>query len=161
VVLVQVVKGRNQAVWEIERRVVRGYLQQVEALLARSQDGGMINTAFIERLNATFRLRLDSLTRRTRTLTRTPETVTAGMWVLGCVYNFCNFHHSLRLKLWLGERRYHWVPRTPALAAGLTDHPWTVAELLNFNVPLPRWKPDLKRGRPNKALRQLMDRWCP
>lgn len=160
VVIVQVIKRHTQQVWEIERRVVQGCAETVAALLTRSQGGGVINTAYIERLNATFRQRLDSLTRRTRTLARLPETLTAGMWVLGCVYNFCDFHHSLRVKLWLGERSYHWVPRTPALAAGLTTHRWTLAELMLFKVPLPRWKPRFRRGRPNNQLKHVMDRWC-
>lgn len=160
VVIVQVIKRHTQQVWEIERRVVQGCAETVAALLTHSQGGGLINTAYIERLNATFRQRLDSLARRTRTLARLPETLTAGMWVLGCVYNFCDFHHSLRVKLWLGERSYHWVPRTPALAAGLTDHRWSLAELMNFKVPLPRWKPHLGRGRPNNQLKSVMDRWC-
>jgi transposase-like protein len=160
VAMVQVIKRHTEDGWQIERRIVQGCAQQVEALLQSSQAGGMINTAYIERLNATFRQRLDSLTRRTRTLARTPETLTAGMWVLGFVYNFCDFHHSLRLKLWLGERSYRWIQRTPALAAGLTDHRWTLAEMMYFKVPLPRWQPVLKRGRPNHELRQLIDRWC-
>lgn len=160
VAIVQVIKRHTQDVWEIERRVVQGCVQKVQALLTSSQGGGMINTAYIERLNATFRQRLDSLTRRTRTLARMPETLTAGMWVLGCVYNFCDYHRSLRVKLWVGLRGFRWVQRTPALASGLTDHRWTLAEIMYFKVPLPRWKPDLKRGRPNKELRILIDRWC-
>lgn len=160
VAIVQVIKRRTEKILEIERRVVQGCGKQIEALIVSSQGGGMINTAYIERLNATFRQRLDSLTRRTRTLARRPETLTAGMWILGCVYNFCDFHHSLRMKLWVGERGYRWVQRTPALAAGLTDHRWTLEELMRFKVPLPRWKPKLGRGRPKKELRQLMDRWC-
>jgi transposase-like protein len=160
VAIVQVIKRHTEDVWEIERRVVQGCVPKIEALLTSSQGGGMINTAYIERLNATFRQRLDSLTRRTRTLARMPETLTAGMWVLGCVYNFCDFHRSLRVKLWVGKRGYRWVQRTPALACGLTDHRWTLAEIMSFKVPLPRWKLGLKRGRPNKELQKLMDRWC-
>jgi transposase-like protein len=160
VVIVQVIKRYTQQVWEIERRIVQGCTENVAALLNSSQGGGVINTAYIQRLNATFRQRLDSLTRRTHTLARLPETLTAGMWVLGCVYNFCDFHHSLRVKLWVGERSHRWVHRTPALAAGLTDHRWTLAELMHFKVPLPRWKPRLERGRPNNQLKCLMERWC-
>ena len=50
----------------------------------------MINTAYIERLNATFRQRLAWLTRRTRNLAQQTETLLAGMFVLGCFYNFCD-----------------------------------------------------------------------
>ena len=87
--------------------------------------GGTINTAYIERLNATFRQRLAWLTRRTRCLAQQTATLAAGMYIVGCFYNFCDNHQSLRLRLWTGERRYRWVQRTPAMAAALTDHRWT------------------------------------
>jgi hypothetical protein len=41
---------------------------------------------------------------------------------IGCFYNFCDYHHSLQLKLSVGPFRHHWVQRTPAIAAKLTDH---------------------------------------
>jgi hypothetical protein len=94
-------------------------------LLQATQGKGVINTAFIERLNATFRQRLGVLARRTRK----PQTLEASMFLLGCVYNFCAFHKSLRLPLYIGERGRKWVPPTPALAAGWTDHRWSVLEL--------------------------------
>ena len=95
----------------------------------------MINTAFIERLNATFRQRLAWLTRRSRCLAHQPDLLHAGMFVVGTLYNFCDFHHALRLPLWLTETQVHWVQRTPAMAAGLTDHPCSFAELFGFRVP--------------------------
>ncbi len=57
----------------------------------------MINTTFIERLNATFRQRSSSLTWRTRTLALQTEILVAGMYIIGLFGNFCDFHHSLRL----------------------------------------------------------------
>jgi hypothetical protein len=63
------------------------------------------------------------------------------MWLVGNVYNFCTPHRSL------GER-------TPAQVAGLTDHRWTVHELLTFPLPLPGVK---RRGRPPHWLRELPD----
>jgi hypothetical protein len=119
----------------------------------------VINTAFIERLNATFRQRISSLTRRTRTLAQQAETLVAGMYLVGCFYNFCDFHHSLRLKLSVGSFGHHWVQRTPAIAAGLTDHQWKPAELFNFKVPPPRWEPPKQRGRPSTAILQLAQQW--
>ena len=131
----------------------------VEHLIQATQGGGVINTAYIERLNATFRQRLDNLTRHTRRLARHPQTLTAGMYLLGCVYNFCDWHQSLRLRLCVGRYAFHWVQRTPALAARLTDHRWSLEELMIFKVPLPAWKPQLGRGRPSIEFRRLMDRW--
>jgi transposase-like protein len=160
VAIVQVVKQRLADRLTIDRRIVQGSTAMIKHLLQTSQAGGVINTAFIERLNATFRQRLNCLTRRTRTLAQQAETLTAGMYVLGCVYNFCDDHQSLRLLLWVSRCRHHWVPRTPALAAGLTDHRWTIHELLSFKVPPPRWTPPKQRGRPSQQTLCLIKKWC-
>jgi len=161
IAIVQVVKQRTPAAWRIDRRIVQGCPRQIERLRQVTQGArGVINTAFIERFNATFRLRLSWLSRRTRTLAQQSETLTAGLYVVGCCYNLCDFHHSLRLKLSVGARGFKWVQRTPAMAAGLTDHLWTVDELLTYRVPSPRWVPPNKRGRPSHELLQLIERWC-
>jgi len=161
IAIVQVVKQRIEGVLTVDRRIVQGGKEMVECLIKTTQNGkGVINTAFIERLNATFRMRLNSLVRRTRTLARRPETLTAGMYIVGCFYNFCDFHHSLRLKLSVGNYGHHWVQRTPAIVAKLTDHQWTPAELFAFKVPLPRWKPPAQRGRPSLVLCQLAQKWA-
>ena len=82
------------------------------------------------------------------------------MYVVGALYNFCDPHHSLRVKLYTGRRTFKWVQRTPAMAAGLTDHRWTYAELFSFKVPPPRWTPPKKRGRPSKEARRLIEKWA-
>jgi hypothetical protein len=154
--IVQVIKRRTSDGLTIQRRIVQGCETAIAHLLQRSQAGGVINTAFIERLNATFRQRLAGLTRRTRTLAHKAETLQAGMFLVGTVYNFCSPHKSLRVKLWIGERRYRWVQRTPAMAAGLTDHCWTVAELMGFKlVPSPYVPPKRRGPRPKRLLEAL------
>jgi transposase-like protein len=161
IAIVQVVKQRVEGVLTVERRIVQGSKEMVERLIKTTQQGmGVINTAFIERLNATFRQRLSNLVRRTRTLARRSETLVAGMYIVGCFYNFCDYHHSLRLKLSVGSFGHHWVQRTPAIAAKLTDHLWTPAELCAFKVPLPRWTPPIQRGRPSQAILELTKRWA-
>lgn len=160
VAIVQVVKQKVAGQLHIDRRIVQGEAGLVARLIQATQGHGGINTAFIERLNATFRQRLSALARRTRALARRPETLTAGMYVLGCLYNFCAFHHSLRVKLSVGSHGHHWVKRTPALAAGLTDHRWSVQELLSYRVPLPPWRPPKRRGRWSTATHDLVDRWA-
>ena len=121
------------------RRVVRGTQEAVEARLRSTQgdEAALINTAYIERLQATFRSRLAPLARKTRAAVRQEATLEAGMWLIGTVYNFCRAHRSLRLAI--GGRgttqRRRWVERTPAQAAGLTDHCWSLYELLIFAVP--------------------------
>lgn len=156
----QVVKQRVAGVLNVDRRIVQGAKDLVERLIKTTQGQGVINTAFIERLNATFRQRINSLTRRTRTLAQRAETLAAGMYLVGCFYNFCDFHHSLRLKLSVGSFGHHWVQRTPAIVAGLTDHQWTATELLNFKVPPPRWQLPKQRGRPSTLMLQLAQQWA-
>ena len=160
IVIVQVVKQRTAAGLDIVRRIVQGSAPLVAQLLHRSQGGAVINTAYIERLNATFRQRLACLARRTRYLVQQQATLTAGMYVVGCFYNFCDEHESLRLPLWITPRRHHWVQRTPAMAANLTDHCWTPAELLTFKVPPPPWTPPPRRGPRSKQTQALVARWC-
>ena len=158
--IVQVVKQRKANSLTINRRIVQGGSEMIARLLTITQNGGTINTAYIERLNATFRQRLAWLARRTRHLAQHSETLWAGMFTVGCLYNFCDVHHSLRLKLSVGRRGYRWVQRTPAMATGLTDHCWSVAELFSYKVPPPRWSPPKRRGRPSKALLELINQWC-
>jgi len=157
----QVVKQyQGKRVVGITRRMAQGSWKAAKALLAKSGGGVHLNTAFSERLNATFRARLAALARRTRCLARQDETLNLAMYLIGCVYNFCTQHKSLRLKLWVGSHGYCWVQRTPAMAAGLTDHCWPVKELLSFRVPLPGWEPLRHRGRRSAVEKALIARWC-
>src|SRR5437899_2789528 len=152
ILIAQVVKRyERRRVVETERRIVDGTPARVETLRRRSQGGGVINTAYIERLNATFRARLASLTRRGRALARRTLTLQHGMYLIGTVYNFCTPHESLCVA---GGKQ------TPAMAAGITDHCWTIRELLEVHVPPPRWTPPQRRGRPSHTLKRLMARWC-
>ena len=157
VAIAQVVKTRLVRGLELAHRIEQGSAEQVATLLTRSKGGTKINTAYIERLNATFRQRLAPLARRTRSLARQTETLTAGMWLTGTFYNFCTAHESLRLahKPTDGDRE-----RTPAMAAGLTDHLWTPHELLAYRIPPPRWSPPKAIGRPSNATRRLVKEWC-
>jgi hypothetical protein len=158
--IVQVVKQRVEGILNVERRIIQGAEDMVERLIKTTQGKGVINTAFIERLNATFRQRINSLTRRTRTLAQRSETLAAGMYLVGCFYNFCDFHHSLRLKLSVGSFGYRWVHRTPAIVARLTKHQWTPTELFNFKVPPSPWELPKQRGRPSTAILHLAQQWA-
>jgi transposase-like protein/IS1 family transposase len=151
VLMAQVVKRyERRRVVATARRIIDGTPARVETLRRRSQGGGVINTAYIERLNATFRERLAPLARRCRALARHTVTLHEGMFLVGTVYNFCTPHASLSQT----------QQTTPAMAAGITDHCWTVCELLSFRVPLSRWAPPKRRGRPSHALKCLIARWC-
>jgi hypothetical protein len=79
----------------VERRVIRGTEEAIGAVLAATKSGSGINTAYIERLNATFRASLAPLVRWRRAIARTEAVLTAGLWLVGCAYNFCWLHESL------------------------------------------------------------------
>ena len=147
----QVVKQYAQRrVTSVKPRVVQGTEAAIAAVLEATATGHGIHTAYIERLNATFRSALAPLVRRGRAIAHKVETLTAGMYVVGCAYNFCWDHSSLRVLAPAGTGR-KWQERTPAMAAGLTDHRWSLHELLRYQVPLPAWVPPKRRGRPPKA----------
>lgn len=118
--IVQVVKQYSaRRLVSVERRLAHGCLRCAEALRQATQVNlGVINTAYIERLNATFRTWLPALTRRSRTPVRQVAHLEAAMFWMGAVYNFCRVHTSL--------------DGTPAMAADLTDHRWSVDELLRY-----------------------------
>jgi hypothetical protein len=160
VAIVQVVKQRQAGCLTIDRRIIQGTAAGVARLVELSQGRGGINTAYIERLNATFRQRLASLARRTRAVIRQPETLHRGVYVIGCLYNLCTYHDSLRQPFYLAKGGQRWLRRTPAIAAGLTDHCWTVEELFNFRVPPAPWTPPKQRGRRSKETLALMEQWC-
>ena len=121
--IVQVVKQRRgYKLSKVSRRLAHGCLNRVYDLIAFSQAGfGLINTAYIERLNATFRARMPALVRRTRNLARTTQRIETDLFWTGSVYNFCTIHTSL--------------DATPAMAAGLTEHVWSVEQLLRLRLP--------------------------
>jgi hypothetical protein len=161
--IAQVVKQyAKRHVVDVARRIVQGKRAAIQRLIDRTQGGGDINTAYIERLNATFRARLHRLVRRGRGLARQVPTLEHGMYLIGAVYNFCTFHRSLRVRrLGRPDRAGHrWHLRTPAMAAALSDHRWSVHELLAYQVPPPRWMPPKRRGRQSKATKALVARWC-
>ncbi len=118
--IVQVIKRRTgRQLTAIERRLAHGCLRGAEAIMQVTQVGlGVINTAYIERLNATFRTWLPALTRRSRTPAREVGHLEAAMFWMGAVYNFCHIHATLN--------------GSPAMAADLTDHVWSIDELLRY-----------------------------
>ncbi len=92
IAIVQVVKQRSDGVLHVERRIVQGCAQTIAWLRQTSQGiPGVINTAYIERFNATFRARFHPLTRRSRTLAQQPHTLHDAMYLIGCLYNFCDY----------------------------------------------------------------------
>ena len=152
--IAQVIKQyAGRAVTGTIHRLVHGSTQLFLTLLWSTPGCQVLNTAYIERLNGTFRSRLAVLGRRTRRPARRPETVVHGMFWVGALYNFCTPHRSLP--------KVQGCHQTPAMAAAITDHGWSVQELLRYRVPPPRWQPPRRRGRRSREVQALVARWCP
>ena len=149
-VLGQVIKHHaGRCVVGVTRRVVRGTVAAIAAALQATGTGTGINTASIARLSATSRGAWNPLVRRGRAVARGVGTLTAGMDLVGCASNFCWVRESLRVAASEGAGR-KWRERTPAMAAGLTDHAWTMRECLSHPIPLPPRVSPKRRGRPPK-----------
>jgi hypothetical protein len=98
--------------------------------------GFTISTALVERVNLTLRQALAPLARKTSSFCKDRERLRQRVVFFQAFYNVARPHMSLRLSLpdqdqhVLGLVKPKWLPRTPAMAAGLTDHVWTFRELL-------------------------------
>ncbi len=137
-------RTEKKRVVEITRRMAHGLLSQAEQLLRASQGGSVLKTAFIERLNGTFRQRLASLTRKSRHAAHRLRALETGLYLIGCTYNFCVVHHELSTASHRGSAC------TPAMAAGLSDHVWSLWELLSYRITPPPWSEPKRRERPCK-----------
>jgi len=136
----QVVKQyRRRRVVRVRHRVVFGTLAGVNRVVATT--GWQINTAFIERVNLTIRQHVAAVGRRVMTLCKHEAGIHQQLALYHVYYNFCMPHATLRQPLpqplptnGTGSAK-RWQPRTPAMAAGLTDHIWTLREVLRWRVP--------------------------
>jgi len=82
-------------------------------------DPDHISTSFVERQNLTMRMAIRRFTRLTNAFSKKLENLKAAVALHFAYYNFCRVHSSLRV--------------TPAMESGLTDHVWTIAELIREN----------------------------
>ncbi len=136
----QVIKTvRRRRLVRVRHRVVFGTLEAVQQVLAAC--GWQINTAFIERLNLSIRQHVAAVGRRVTTLCKGEDGLHQPLALYHVYHNFCLPHTSLRQPVPQPEptrgtgSAKRWQPRTPAMAAGLTDHVWTLREVLLFRVP--------------------------
>ncbi len=138
----QVVKRRVKGrVVEVSHKVVYGSLKAVEKVLSETGVGKIINMAFIERLNLAIRHHVAALGRKVLSLAKTQLGLEAQLSICKSYHNFCLPHSSLRLPLpepqptrGSGSPR-RWQQRSPAMAAGVTDHIWRMEEVLLFRPP--------------------------
>ncbi len=141
-------RTQKKRVVELTRRMTRGSLQQASTLLQAALGGSVLNTAFIERLNGTMRERLAALTRKCRHAASHLAGLQAGRYLIGSTYNFCWPQQELSKPTHLGALT------TPAMAAGLTDHGWSMWELLSYRMAPAPWSAPKQRGRPKKPIEQ-------
>jgi IS1 family transposase len=129
----QVDKVRAQGrVVEVRRRIIFGTASRIMRILGQQQ----INTAYVERDNLTSRQSNGRLVRKTLSHSKKGDYLQRHIDLEDAVFNFVRPHQSLRLSLFGRADGRKWQQRTPAMAAGLTDHVWTLEELLSFRLPL-------------------------
>jgi hypothetical protein len=128
----QVDKRREQGrVVEVRRRIIFGTPEIITEILGSQQ----INTSYIERDNLTSRQSNGRLVRKTLSHSKKDYYLQRHLDLEDAVFNFVRPHLSLRVALSQPINGRKWQQRTPAMAAGLTDHMWTLDELLSYRVP--------------------------
>jgi hypothetical protein len=121
---------------EVKRQILFGTDDDLIRILESDGCGSQINTAYVERDNLTSRQSNGRLVRKTLSYSRRKEYLRHHIDFEDAVYNLVRPHHALRLRLRRPAAHGRlWTPRTPAMAAGLTDHIWSLEELLSYCSP--------------------------
>ena len=128
----QVIKKRKGGKIESVRvKVIYGDPEEVKAKLG-------CHTAYIERTNLTSRTMNGRLVRKTLSFSKELRFLQASSALEDAIYNFTRSVKTLRVEIANPPDQTRWQQRTPAMAAGLTDHVWTIRELLTtVLVPQP------------------------
>jgi hypothetical protein len=111
---------------------LRASLLSGAILYATSRRTSQPGTVHIERVNGTLRDRLNALTRKTHAFAKRDETFDALVFLQLFEHNWIRPHHALRVLMPDQFQRYQ--PRTPAMALGLTEHPWSWITFLTTSV---------------------------
>jgi len=113
----QVVKTYGASELNDQRRYSPAQLTSIKKIVVSgAPDESLISTSYIERQNLTMRMHMRRLTRLTNAFSKKLENFKAAVGLYFAYYNFVRIHKSLRM--------------TPAMAGGVTDHVWTLEELL-------------------------------
>jgi hypothetical protein len=134
----QVVKCyRHRRLVGVKHRIIFGPAATVASILAKR--GWKINTSFVERLNLDFRQHVAAIGRRVNTVCKHEAGLRQQLALFQAYHNFVLPHASLRVPLPAARHEAgtvkRWQQRTPAMAAGLTDHVWSLREVLRYRVP--------------------------
>jgi hypothetical protein len=125
----------NNRVVKVEARLIYGTLAGLTAALALSTVSAQVNTVYVERHNGSDRNRNGRKVRKTYGFSKDWEVHEAMTYFTMYSYNFCWAVRTLRVQ----DAAGNWQQRTPAMAAGLTDHVWSLREWLSLPSvqPLP------------------------
>ena len=115
--LVKSYKSDNAGAASAERRYSPGDFQGAKKTpVMGNPDPKLISTSYVERQNLTMRMSMRRLTRLTNAFSKKWENLNSALALHFAYYNFCRIHSSLRV--------------TPAMEAGVTDHLWSLDELI-------------------------------
>ena len=118
---------------DIQVKVIYGDEKEIKELLKTSKVSNSINISFVERINGTLRHINKRLSRKTYCFSKDIKYHKDHLDLCLAYYHFVKPHKGLRLEVNQNGKR--WQERTPCYAAGLTDHIWTMRELLTYKVP--------------------------
>jgi len=138
---------------KVTSRVVLGSVEQVAETLANSEQSQTVNTSFVERWNGTQRQFNARKKRKAYTFSKELSFHEACTWLVVLWYNFGWCVRTLRQKIQEEPPRYQ--ERSPAMAAGLTDHPWTMRQLLSYPLYPPNEPTDTHKPR---TYQEVLDR---
>jgi IS1 family transposase len=131
---VKILKNKvKNSVVETFQRIIFGNPKEIFEMLGVDLNG-YIGTSYVERINLTIRTSLARFIRKGMNFSKTMRMHKKALDLFQAWYNFIKPHKSLRLKIDSGNRK--WFQRTPAMAEGVTDHIWSLKELLTFRVPV-------------------------
>jgi hypothetical protein len=129
----------------VTRRLVLGSFERLEETLAESERSGTVGTSSVGRYHGTPRQFNARKKRKAYTFSKEVSFHEAAVWLVVVWYNFGWCVRTLSEKVQEDPPRYR--HRTPAMAAGLADHPWTMTELLCYPVYPPAGAPPQTRPR--------------
>jgi hypothetical protein len=148
-------KREGGRVVEVSTRVLYGSEEQGERTLGESEQSGTINTSFVERFFGTQRQFNARKRRKAYTFSKELSFHAACTWLVVVWYNFGWCVRTLRRKVREDPPRYR--QRTPAMAAGLADHPWAMEELLRYPLYPPRADSPSPRARTYDEVLERLD----
>jgi IS1 transposase len=120
---------------EVRRRIVCGTAEDIAMIIHTDGCGAEVNTAYVERNNLTMRQSVGRLVRKALSFSKNVHFLQRHIDLDDAIYNFVKPHSALRRRVRGGTPQGRkWQQRTPAMAAGLTDHVWSLEELLMFQA---------------------------